>query len=137
MCVQDAVVVQELVGYLQQEGHLEGQPGSGIMQAPNLDQLITLLQRSQVGTCMSTTQVAPLSLATVCSVCCPTCTASLRHKRKCLIIWHGICYTDRNSYMHSTTADNLFACMSPWPNLGSMWHSWQLHVRLGIGRDWL
>jgi hypothetical protein len=51
----DADVVQELVGYLKQEGHLEGQPGTGIMQAPNLDQLINLLQRSQVCTCMSPT----------------------------------------------------------------------------------
>ena len=68
----DAVVVQELVGYLKQEGHLEGQPGSGITLAPNLDQLINLLQRSQVCTCMSPTRVLPLSLATVCSVCCGT-----------------------------------------------------------------
>ena len=61
-----AIVVQELVGYLKQEGHLEGEPGSGVMQAPNLDQLINLLQRSQVCTCMSPTWVVPLSLAKVC-----------------------------------------------------------------------
>jgi len=55
--IPDAVVMQELVGYLKQEGHLEGEAGSGIMQAPNLDQLINLLQRSQVCTCMSPTLV--------------------------------------------------------------------------------
>lgn len=52
-----ACVVQELVGYLKQEGHLEGEPGSSMMQAPNLDQLISLLQRSQVCTCMHNTGV--------------------------------------------------------------------------------
>ncbi len=56
----DVVVVQELVGYLKQEGHLEGEAGSGMMQAPNLDQLINLLQRSQVCTCMSPTLVLQL-----------------------------------------------------------------------------
>ncbi|KAL0031206.1 hypothetical protein WJX77_009499 [Trebouxia sp. C0004] len=47
--VQNQILLglQELVAYLKQEGHLEGHPGSGIMQAPNLDQLINLLQRSQ------------------------------------------------------------------------------------------
>ena len=40
--------MQELVGYLQQEGHLEGRGASGTVQPPNLDQLINLLQRSQV-----------------------------------------------------------------------------------------
>ncbi len=43
--------MQELVGYLQHEGHLQGQEGSGVRQPPNLDQLINLLQRSQVLCC--------------------------------------------------------------------------------------
>lgn len=36
------------MGYLQQEGHLQGQGEAGVKQPPNLDQLISLLQRSQV-----------------------------------------------------------------------------------------
>ena len=36
------------MGFLQQEGHLKGQEAAGVKQPPNLDQLINLLQRSQV-----------------------------------------------------------------------------------------
>lgn len=42
------VTLQEMVRYLQQEGHLEEQGGGMISQPPNLDQLISLLQQSQV-----------------------------------------------------------------------------------------
>ena len=42
-------MLQELVRYLQQDGQLERQDGVGLSQPPNLDQLIALLQRSQVG----------------------------------------------------------------------------------------
>ncbi|KAL3159508.1 hypothetical protein ABBQ38_009926 [Trebouxia sp. C0009 RCD-2024] len=39
--------LQEMVRYLQQEGHLEGQGGGMVSQPPNLDRLISLLQQSQ------------------------------------------------------------------------------------------
>lgn len=42
------VVIQEMVRYLQQEGHLEGQGGGMVNQPPNLNRLISLLQHSQV-----------------------------------------------------------------------------------------
>ena len=41
-------MLQELVRFLQQEGHLAGAGSDATKQPPNLDQLIALLQRSQV-----------------------------------------------------------------------------------------
>lgn len=102
----DAAVVQELVGYLKQEGHLEGQAGTGIMQAPNLDQLINLLQRSQVCTCMSPTWGLPLSPATLCSVCCtvltPTYVQQLHRRPVCLHV----------PLAQSEACDTASSCMS-------------------------
>lgn len=42
------MVLQEMVRYLQQDGHLEGQGGGMVSPPPKLDQLISLLQQSQV-----------------------------------------------------------------------------------------
>lgn len=42
------MVLQEMVRYLQQDGHLEGQGGGMVSPPPKLDQLILLLQQSQV-----------------------------------------------------------------------------------------